>query len=330
MQPSPSARDLLDAELTPRADRVLRASGLPFRAAGLAARPPVASPVIVPAYLDPLDAGSQAADLAATPEAPLSAEVVAQAAELGYDYVRIFEFVRNEIATEWYGGGMKGAEETLRQGAGNDVDQASLLVALFRAASLPARYVHGVIERPVGELAVELGLADPAKVPLALARAGIANRPVVRGGQLAAVEVEHTWVAAHVSYTNYRGAVVDYSGRLWLPFAPALKATTTIAPTRVLRRMGLSVGDVIAAALAAPRPQEPLAEIRQQVIDWLAANAPEETYEQTARLSRHRAGGARAAPQLTAGAGGGGDRREPCARRRAPAHRPLRRPRRRR
>ena len=270
---------VLDETLAPPPSRVLRAA-LPFRRTGLAVRPPVTAPTVVPSYLDPLDAGSDPADLAGSPEAPLTAEIVARAEALDHDYVRIFEFVRNEIATEWYAGGMKGAEETLRQGAGNDVDQASLLIALFRASTLPARYVHGVIERPIGELAAELGLADPGAVPAALARAGVAHRPVIQGGALAAVELEHTWVAAHVPYANYRGAVVDFSGRTWLPLAPALATTTAVPPTRVLRRMELSVDGAIEAALAAPRPLSPLAEVRQQVIDWLAANAPEESYEE--------------------------------------------------
>lgn len=37
----------------------------------------------------------------------------------------------HEIDTEWYAGSLKGAVGTLRQGAGNDVDQASLLIVLF-------------------------------------------------------------------------------------------------------------------------------------------------------------------------------------------------------
>ncbi|HEX9770200.1 MAG TPA: hypothetical protein VGA50_13590 [Kiloniellales bacterium] len=64
-------------------------------------------------------------------EAPLAAEILAKAAELGHDYARIYEFVRHEIDTVWYAGSLKGAVGTLRQGAGNDVDQASLLIVLF-------------------------------------------------------------------------------------------------------------------------------------------------------------------------------------------------------
>src|SRR5260370_371651 len=67
-----------------------------------------------------------AEDVADAPEAPLSEEILAKAKELGYDYVRIYEYVRNGIRSEWYAGSIKGALGTLRTGAGNAVDQASL------------------------------------------------------------------------------------------------------------------------------------------------------------------------------------------------------------
>ncbi|MGH7860273.1 MAG: hypothetical protein ACREQY_23335, partial [Candidatus Binatia bacterium] len=94
---------------------LLRALALPFRAEKLAPRTPLFTPVVVPSYLQPSAPEPVAADLAPTVEAPLSEEIVARAASLGFDYVRIYEFVRNEIELERYGGSLKGAVETLRQ-----------------------------------------------------------------------------------------------------------------------------------------------------------------------------------------------------------------------
>ena len=256
---------------------ILRASLLPYRSAGLAPRAPVASPTVVPAYLDPLAAAPVPADREAGADAPFEPEILAKAEALGHDYTRIFDFVRNEIRTEHYAGAMKGALGTLRQRSGNDVDQASLLVALLRASGAGARYVHGVIELPVETLAESLGV-PAASVTAALARAGVAHAPVVRGGRLAAVQVEHTWVSAWVPYTNYRGAVVDLSGQSWVPLAPAIKGMTSVRPTGVLRRMGFGVGAAIDGQLAAPQPEDPLSTIRRQVQDWLAEEAPSETY----------------------------------------------------
>ena len=66
--------------------------------------------------------------------------------------------MRNEIDIEFYYGAVKGAAETLRQRRGNDIDQASLLIALMRASGVPARYVRGVVAL-TGEAAHERCLA---------------------------------------------------------------------------------------------------------------------------------------------------------------------------
>ena len=55
----------------------------------------------------------------------------------------IYNYVRDEISYSYYANTKYGALGTLNKGYGNCVDQASLVIALFRAAGLPARYVHG-------------------------------------------------------------------------------------------------------------------------------------------------------------------------------------------
>ncbi|MCH9651395.1 MAG: hypothetical protein K0U98_24425 [Deltaproteobacteria bacterium] len=258
---------------------LLRAAPLPYRRSDFGSRVPQLPQTIQPSYLDPLAADPVPEDLAPTLEAPLSEMILRQAQSLGYDAVRVFEFVRNSMATEFYSSSMKGAEGTLRQGSGNDVDQASLLIALLRASQVPARYVRGVVELPVEELAAELGLADPTAVPAALGKAGLAFRPVIRGGRVAAVEMEQTWVSAFVPYTNYRGAVVDYSGRTWVPLAPAMKRTARVAATGVLEQMGFTPEAFLATYLEAPQISSPLAQLRLQVEDFLQTEAPGEVYE---------------------------------------------------
>ncbi|MDX1999364.1 MAG: RHS repeat-associated core domain-containing protein [Thermoanaerobaculia bacterium] len=247
----------------------LGAAALPYRRGTLATRVPRATPAITPSYLDPAAADPGSAELSADGEAPLSKLILDKAGELGYDAVAVYEFVKNGIRTEFYAGAMKGAEGTLRSGAGNDVDQASLLVALLRASSVPARYVRGVLERPIESVAAELGLQNAAAVPDALARAGIAHRPVIRGGRVAAVEVEHVWVSAHVPYTNYRGAVVDFSGKLWVPLAPALKGVTRTPSTGVLRAMAYPTAEKILDYQSAVQATDLLSQIRQEVEGYL-------------------------------------------------------------
>ena len=55
----------------------------------------------------------------------------------------IFDFVRNKISYTFYYNTRYGASGTLSAGTGNCVDQAHLVIAMFRTAGLAARYVHG-------------------------------------------------------------------------------------------------------------------------------------------------------------------------------------------
>ena len=55
----------------------------------------------------------------------------------------IFNYVRDDISYSYYSNSVRGASGTLSAGKGNCVDQASLVIALCRAAGLAARYCHG-------------------------------------------------------------------------------------------------------------------------------------------------------------------------------------------
>ena len=259
---------------------MLRAQALPVRPAAPASRRPRAEPALQPSYMrsDPLE--PLPADLSGNPDAPLQEAILQQAQALAYDAIRIYEFVRNEIETEYYAGAMKGALGALRQKSGNDVDQASLLIALLRASSLPARYVHGVIRLPIERLAAQLGLssapdASPRqqalRVTAALSAAGVAHQPIVTGGRVAAVELESTWVAVYAPYTNYRGAMVDASGPIWIPLMPAIKDMAFEPADRTLHDIQTPVDNLIADYLA----QQQAADLRGYIEAIMAAEAPE-------------------------------------------------------
>ena len=55
----------------------------------------------------------------------------------------IYNYVRDEVSYSFYYDTHYGAAGTLNAGTGNCVDQAHLSIALYRAAGIPARYVHG-------------------------------------------------------------------------------------------------------------------------------------------------------------------------------------------
>lgn len=98
-------------------------------------------------------------ELDPTPDVQITEEIVDKAAELGTARA-MYEFVRDEIRFQAYYGSQKGSVETLRQGTGNDYDQASLLIALLRASSIPARYAEGQVEMTVEQATNWLAVDD--------------------------------------------------------------------------------------------------------------------------------------------------------------------------
>ena len=260
---------------TPRP--ILRSSTLPYRRPALASRAPQTEPAVVPAYLDAEALPASSTDLAASADAPLTEPILEQAAALGHDYVAIYEFVRG-LHREWYHGAMKGAEQTLVQGAGNDIDQASLLISLLRASSVGARYVRGVADVTVESLADDFALADATGVPAALRLAGVPFEPVVQGGRVARVRLETTWVEAYVPYANYRGAVVDTMGHSWIPLAPAFARWHNEPSSGTLDEMGLDRDAFVEEYLQTPRDELPSDVLRQQVLDHLLDTDPTQSW----------------------------------------------------
>ena len=187
------------------APQLLRA--LPFQTSELPVRPLIQRPKITPSYHSQSPSKPTQDDLSGSLEAPLSTEILAKAKALNYEPIAIYEFVTHQVRREWYSGAMKGAVGTLASLAGNDIDQASLLIALFRAAQFPSRYVHGIAKYPIESIQNQLGVSSSNAALTALQAAGIAFEPILQGGQLRAVAVEHTWVSAYIPYGHYRGAV---------------------------------------------------------------------------------------------------------------------------
>ncbi|MDH3976854.1 MAG: hypothetical protein OEV42_21545, partial [Deltaproteobacteria bacterium] len=198
---------------------------LPYRHLNLPALLPVSNINVTPAYRGG-SVGSLPEDLAASEEAPISKEMTDLAESLNWNPVEIYEYVKNNVHSEWYYGCMKGAEETARQKSGNDCDQAALLVALLRASGFPSRYVTGTIEFFGGmEQAKNLtGIDEPMNIARFLQKAGIPYEPVIAGGKMVNYRFSHVWVDSYIPYSNYRGAVIDGHGKTWLGLDTFIKA----------------------------------------------------------------------------------------------------------
>ena len=170
-------------------------------------------------------------------EVIINSDISDLAAELNYNPVKIFNYVRANITYEPYYGAKKGSVGCLIEKVCNDVDAASLVIALLRASGIPARYHKALAVAPVGALKELLGVDEVKTVYLALATNKIpvslvaGENPSI-GGFLDAANLESEtqlaleWVVAELFYEyDERGGNIDNTVNL----ETLSTATTTLA-----------------------------------------------------------------------------------------------------
>lgn len=270
-------RALLDRLAPPRKRPLL--GTLPYKHLSYPASEPASSPSVIPAYRGG-DRSVKPADTAASAEAPITSEISSLAESLQWNPVLIYEWVKNNVETEWYWGVMKGAEETLRQRSGNSADQSALLVSLLRASGFPARFVKGTIEffPGIDQAKEATGIADPVKIADFLRKAGIPFKPVIAGGGIANLQLDHVWVECQIPYSNYRGAVVDDFGKSWLGLDTTIKSAgyTRNTPLDIPVSVGASVpGEYLPGV----QDQTPLEMLKAKAGTYLDANQPGKTWQ---------------------------------------------------
>lgn len=258
------------------AQRTFGAVTLPVHRSRLSPRAPLLQPNVTPSYATASFVQALPEDLDGNLDTPLTVAVREQAARLNHDYTAIFDYVRTQIRTEWRSGAAQHVDETLRRGAGNDVEQASLLIALLRASRAPSRYVTGVVELPVADLSTQIGVPEN-QVGAALAASGIAHAPVVSGGHISGFRIEHVWVSALVPFGNYRGSVADTDDPTWIPLMPALKPATFEVGTPLASVLPLGVSEFIGEYLSSSQAGLPWDVLRQRLTAALAAQQPPRT-----------------------------------------------------
>src|SRR3989339_374063 len=109
------------------------------------------------------------ADIKEDTEVKISAEIKDLAENLEYNPVKILNYVKNNIDYEPYYGAKKGALGCLLEKSCNDFDGSSLVIALLRAANIPARYQQSLSIIRVEDLQKLLGVDETKTVYLALA-----------------------------------------------------------------------------------------------------------------------------------------------------------------
>ncbi len=167
----------------------------PKKAAAIHAHEPQAS---MPIAASP-SAASAAGLVASASAATTSTDFAALAEALENDPRRIYQFVRNHIEYVPYYGALKGPWLTWKERAGNDFDQAALLVELLRAAGYTANYRFGTMNIPISspdglDLSHWLGMeADGSLIGSMIATGGI---PATWFTSTGIFEVQRVWVVA--------------------------------------------------------------------------------------------------------------------------------------
>jgi len=217
-------------------------------------------------------------DLAETIEVQFTTEIQNAANLLEKNPVLLYEFVRNNFKYDPYYGSIKGAQGTLLTNAGNDFDQASLLIALFRLSGIPSRYVYGTVEIPVAKAMSWVGdVLKPEVAIQVLASNGIPATLVYQGSKPVSILLEHVWVEAYLPYTNYRGSVTDSNGsKSWIPLDPSYK---TLMPNSdavdLFEAQGIVIETFFDGYLQTLKPSTPSREYFPTTLQFMLSRFPD-------------------------------------------------------
>lgn len=145
--------------------------------------------------------------VASANETEITDDILAKAKELGNSPVKIYEWVRNNVEWQPTWGGQQTADMTLDVRRGNAMDISTLMIALLRAAKIPARYVHGTVDIPVDNFINMAGDFENIDAAMDFVSAGgIPVTSVSIGGKIAKIRIEHVWVEAAVPFYPSRGS----------------------------------------------------------------------------------------------------------------------------
>ena len=131
----------------------------------------------------------------------------------------IYNELKNTLQYENYCGSRKGAIAAYDALSGNDVDQASVLIAMLRYLGYEAVYAEGDILLDPDQAMALTGAGNVTAAANALALGGKKSTLLVAGGKPAGVSIRHTWVRTLVPYGDYRGAGKNRgksSGSIWM------------------------------------------------------------------------------------------------------------------
>jgi len=151
----------------------------------------------------------------------------------------LFKYVYDTVKYVHYYGLMNGAGETLWQTAGNDLDQAALLVEMYGLSGIPARFVGGVIEITPQQAASWLSVSSGTDAYTILQGLGVPVAMQANGDLL----VQHCWVEAYT--------------RRWVAVDPSFKQTSTKPGINFFEALGIAPSQLAADLASTPVSQLP-------------------------------------------------------------------------
>lgn len=213
--------------LQPDKNNIPKTTRQEYYQSGLKDSPAIKLTALGDFQFDSLEGADNPLYLATSDEVQLTQSIKDKAAELEYDAVKIYHWVRNNI--EWLPswGAIQDAELTLEAQRGNSMDIASLTISLLRASQIPARYVHGTIDVDpehfknwAGNFTTAEAAGDYASsggIPITSMTTNLANGQVRK-----TMRMEHVWVEAATDFQPSRGGI-NLEADTWVQLDPSFK-----------------------------------------------------------------------------------------------------------
>ncbi|MCR5105548.1 MAG: hypothetical protein K6B68_14025, partial [Eubacterium sp.] len=135
-----------------------------------------------------------------------------------------YEYIKNNVYTEFYYGRKKTVFGTYESCSGNDYDQAVLLASILNSMGYDTKYVRGnIILTP--EMALSMTGTDNVEIAAnIIAMAGVpTTKLLAKDGSIKGIKIEHVWVRAELPYTDYRGAGNASGEMVWVDLDTSIK-----------------------------------------------------------------------------------------------------------
>jgi hypothetical protein len=225
------------------------------------------------------DRGPSPGDLDPTVDVQFTDEIINLASSLNNSPVEMYNYVRDNFEFEAYLGSRKGSSQALHHRRGNDYDQASLLIALLRVSGIPARYATGTIRMTIDQATNWLGIQDKKNAGSILTTCGMEGVIYIVNDDTVAIGCRRVWVEAWIPFINYRGAVNDSVGFMWVPVDPTFKQYTYKAGINLAAEIGFDAEGFVEQYYSTLHSETPIEMYRDMLLDSLAIYHPGATYD---------------------------------------------------